>query len=158
MWHTVFITLHAIAATVAWLAALIALPAGRLFEVYRWAQVGMLAALVPALVVGWSGYDAFSRIAYIGLVVLATVMLIRTQLAGRILPAATGGPTTGYLDHVGFTIIALSDGFAIVAALRAGAPGWLVAVIAVGVIVAGHFGLRAAKARWARSAPVDVDA
>lgn len=158
MWHTVFIVLHAVAATVAWLAALVALPAGRFFEVYRWAQIGAVAALVPALAVGWSGYDTVLRIAYSGLLVLAAVMLVRAHLAARMLPAATGGPTARYIDHVGFTIIALSDGFAIVAALRAGAPGWLVAVVAVGVIVAGHFGLRVAKARWVRPAPERIDA
>jgi hypothetical protein len=153
MGHTVFIVLHATAATVALLAGAVALPAGRLFEVYRWGQIGMVATLVPALAIAWPGYPLATRIAYGGLLVLAVVMFVRATLAGRMLPSATGGPTARYIDHVGFTLIALSDGFAIVALLRAGAPAWLVAGTALAVIAVGHFALVAAKARLVHPTP-----
>jgi len=41
------------------------------------------------------------------------------------------------IDHVGFVLISLFDGFAIVSALDLQAPGWLVAVIAVGAVGIG---------------------
>ncbi len=83
------------------------------------------------------------------------VMFYRATLASRMLPATTGGPTDAYLNHVGFTLIALFDGFAVVAVLRAGAPAWLVAVTAVGLPVIGHFALRATRVRLVR--PPDTE-
>jgi hypothetical protein len=43
-----------------------------------------------------------------------------------------------FVTAVGFTLIALFDGFAIVTALDAGVPGWAIAVVAVAVILAGR--------------------
>ena len=40
-----------------------------------------------------------------------------------------------FVAAVGFTLIALFDGFAIITALDAGAPGWAVAVIAVAAVL-----------------------
>jgi hypothetical protein len=74
-------------------------------------------------------------------------MVVRAELAGRRHPARTGGPTGAYLEHIGFTLIALADGFAVVAAIRSGAPGWAVCVLAVGVVVVGHLTLQLTKRR-----------
>ena len=38
-------------------------------------------------------------------------------------------------------MIALADGFAVVAAIRAGLPGYAVAGLALGVVVVGHVAL-----------------
>ncbi|MGH3976244.1 MAG: hypothetical protein ACRDS9_23405 [Pseudonocardiaceae bacterium] len=151
MWHTIFIALHTIAATVALLAGLVALPAGRLFGLYRWTLAGMVVFLVPALVIDWAEFDGSVKVIFAALLVLAAAMFYRATLASRMLPATTGGPTEAYLNHVGFTLIALFDGFAVVAVLRAGAPAWLVAVTAVGIPVIGHFALRATRVRLVRS-------
>ena len=75
-------------------------------------------------------------------------MVVRAEFAYRRPPARTGGPTAAYLDHIGFTLISLADGFAVVAAIRGGAPGWAVGVLAVGVVVVGHLTLQAASAGW----------
>jgi hypothetical protein len=151
MWHTVLIVVHAATATVALLAGLVSLPAGRLFGLYRWSLIGMLVALAPAVAIGWANQPDGTRIAYTGLLVLAVVMVVMAERARRDRPTTTvGGPTVRYLDRVGFTLIALSDGFAIVAAIRAGLPGWAVAVIGVGVVVVGHTALQVAKRRMVR--------
>lgn len=155
MWHTVFIALHTIAATVALLAGLVALPAGRLFELYRWTLAGMVVFLVPALAIDWAQFDDIVKVIFTALLVLSAVMFYRATLASRMLPAMTSGPTEAYLNHVGFTLIALFDGFAVVAVLRAGAPGWLVAVTAVGIPLIGHFALRATRVRLIR--PPDAE-
>jgi hypothetical protein len=48
---------------------------------------------------------------------------------------------TSYIDHMGFTLIALFEGFIIVAAIVLGAPGWLTAGVAIlGVIVGNNDG------------------
>jgi hypothetical protein len=147
MWHTVFVGLHAAAGTLALAAGAVALPAGRFFGVYRWSLIAMAAFLVPSLAVGWSGFDTVARVVFTGLLVLAVVMVVQGERAARIRPDRRSGPTAAYLDRVGFTLVALTDGFAVVAVLRAGAPGWLVALVAVGVAVGGHLAIGAAKAR-----------
>jgi hypothetical protein len=81
-------------------------------------------------------------------------MVVRAELAVRRSPARTGGPTAAYLEHLGFTLIALADGFAVVAAIRGGAPGWAVGALAPGVVAVGHLTLQAAKRRLACPAAV----
>lgn len=144
---TVFVTVHAVAATIAFGAGLLAAPAGRFLGVYRGAMAVMAAALVPAVVVDWSTTEPTARLVFTGLIGLAGVMVVRAELAGRQHPARTGGPTGAYLEHIGFTLIALADGFAVVAAIRAGAPGWAVGVLAVAVVAVGHGTIQVAKRR-----------
>jgi hypothetical protein len=96
---------------------------------------------------------------FTGLIALAGVMVLRAELAGRRHPAHAGGPTAAYLEHIGFTLIALADGFAVVAAIRGGVPGWAVGAMAVGVVVVGHVTLQAAKRRLVQpqgAAPVSL--
>ena len=154
MLDTLFITVHAVAATIAFGAGVMSAPTGRFLGVYRSAMAVMAAALVPAILVDWSATDPTARMVFTGLIGLAAVMVVRAELAGRCPPGRTGGPTAGYLEHIGFTLIALADGFAVVTAIRAGAPGWVVALLAVGVVVVGHLTLQAAKRRLAH--PADV--
>ncbi len=147
MLDTILITVHAVAATIAFGAGVLAAPAGRFLGLYRSAMAVMAAALVPAVLVDWSTTDPTARIVFTGLIGLAGVMVLRAELAGRRHPARSGGPTAGYLEHIGFTLIALADGFAVVAAIRGGVPGWAVGAIAVGVVLVGHVTLQAAKRR-----------
>jgi hypothetical protein len=142
---TVFITVHAAAATVAFGAGLLAAPAGRFASVYRAAVVVAVAALVPAVLVDWQTTTPVLRAVFGGLLVLALVMLVRAELAVRNRPARGTAPTAAYLDHVGFTIISLADGFVVVTLFRAGAAPWLVVMVAVGVAGAGHLLLQATK-------------
>lgn len=156
MLDTVFIAVHGGAATIAFVAGALSAPTGRFVGVYRWAMAVMAAALVPAVLVDWATTDPTARVVFVGLITLAAVMVVRAELAARRHPARTGGPTPGYLDHIGFTLISLADGFAVVAAIRGGAPGWAVSVMAVGVVVVGHLTLQAAKRRLARPVAVLV--
>ena len=150
---TFFITLHAVAATIAFGAGVLSATSGRFLGVYRAAMAVMAAALVPAVVVDWATTtDTTARAVFAGLLGLAGVMVLRAELAVRRRPECGRGPTAAYLEHVGFTLIALADGFAVVAAIRGGAPGWTVAVLAVGVVVVGHLTLQAAKRRLVRAA------
>ena len=82
--------------------------------------------------------------------------MVRAELAVRRSPARTGGPTAAYLEHLGFTLIALADGFAVVTLIRGGAPGWAVGVVAVGVVVIGHLTLQTAKRRLVSPAAAAV--
>jgi hypothetical protein len=145
--NTVFVSLHAAAATVAFVAGFLAVPAGRFLGTCRAALVVMTAVLVPAVLVDWADTDPVARGVFGGLFLLAGIMVVRSELAVRSRPERTGGVSAAYLGHLGFTLIALADGFAVVAAIRAGAPGWLVGAGAVGVVAAGHAAIQVAIRR-----------
>jgi len=49
------------------------------------------------------------------------------------------------IDHIGFNLISLFDGFSIVSSLDLQAPGWLVAVIAVGAVALGIYAINLRK-------------
>jgi hypothetical protein len=70
---------------------------------------------VLAFYVGWRGWQAFQDL----------------QRRGA-------GWTPSYLDDVGFTLIALFDGFVVIGALDLGAPVWLVVAIGVLGILVGR--------------------
>jgi len=149
MWNTVFVTVHASAAVVAFAAGLASLRSGRFLAAYRIAVGLMAAALVPAVLVDWADTDPVARGAFTGLIGLAAAMVVRAELAARSLSAARR-PTVAYVEHVGFTLISLAVGFVVVSGIRLGAPAWLVAAIGVGIVLAG----RSAVGRVGRQAPL----
>jgi hypothetical protein len=144
MWNTVFVTVHALAAVAAFAAGLLALRTGRSLPVYRLAMAVMAGALVPAVLVDWATTDLPARVAFGGLIGLAAVMVVRAELAGSRPTAAA------YVHHIGFTLISLAVGFVVVSGIRLGAPGWLVAVLGVGIVLAG----RSTLGRFGRRAPL----
>ena len=142
MLNTVFVTVHATAATVAFVAGVLAAPGGRFLAVYRAGILVMAGALVPAVLVDWAVTEPVARAVFGGLFLLVLVVVLRAEAAVRSSPDRTGGPSKAYVGHLGFTLIALADGFAVVAALWAGAPGWLVGLGAAAVVGAGHAAVR----------------
>lgn len=52
-----------------------------------------------------------------------------------------------YIDHVGFNLISLFDGFVIVAAIDLGVPGRLVVAIALLGIAGGIWGVNIVKSK-----------
>jgi len=49
------------------------------------------------------------------------------------------------IDHIGFNLISLFDGFAIISAIDLHASGWLVAVIAIGAVALGIYAINVRK-------------
>lgn len=153
MWHTLFIVIHAVTATVALLAGcvVIARPAlgrGALFGTYWWSLVAMQVFLVLAIAVEWAILDTVTRVIFTALAVLGLVMLWSADQGRRIRPTDTSvRPSARYVDRLGFTLISLFDAFIVVFVLNSGAPVW--AVVAAGVLIAvvGHFVLVAVRAR-----------
>lgn len=64
-----------------------------------------------------------------GLAILGLYMIWRAVQALSVLQERPGDQVA-VIDHSGFNLIALFDGFAIISAIDLQAPGWLVAVIA----------------------------
>ena len=140
--HNVFIMLHAATAAISFFAGCFLILSlrqasnQRLFSLYLWSLVGMVILLISAMFVYWNEYSDTERIVFPILLGLGMFMLYRAQNASRLLKARENDWKLGYIEHIGFTLISLFEGFVIVTVLNAGSPGWLVALVAIlGVLV-----------------------
>jgi hypothetical protein len=147
MWHTVFIVLHAASGVVAFGAGCVAVRRQSFFPWYFWALALLDAFMVLSVAAGWSAMGTVSRAVFSGLIVLGGYMMVRAVQASRTRPVSGARPSAPYLDHLGFTLIALFEGFIIVLAIDLGAPAWLVVILAVAGVVAGNLSIRRLKAQ-----------
>lgn len=139
--HALLIALHAGTGVIAMLAGGIALYRGRFFDVYLASLVATTLFLALAVAEEWTALDTGARVLFTAFTLLAVVMVVRAVLARRLLPVRS----PAYLEHVGFTLVALLDAFVVIAVLNAGAPIWLVVASGVLIAVGGHFALQATK-------------
>lgn len=140
--HNVLIMLHAAAAAISFFAGFFLILSlrqasnQRLFSLYLWSLVGMVVLLIGAMLVYWNEYSGTERIIFPILLGLGMFMLYRAQNASRLLKVQQKDWKLGYIEHIGFTLISLFEGFVIVTFLNAGVPGWFVALLAIlGVFV-----------------------
>jgi hypothetical protein len=138
MWHDAFIAVHAGAGTLALAAGVAVVGWGTLFPVYFWSLIVMAVTLVGAVVTGWSGQPPGTNVVFSALVVLAAFMVLRGVKARKEWSVRSGRSSTRLLNHVGFTLISLFDGFVIVAVLTRGGPVWLAVVAGVLGVVVGR--------------------
>lgn len=157
MW-LLMILLHAATALAAFSVGLVAVDPRRARE-HRWtmsALVGLLLAMIvfvaAAMAAHWSDLDGNIQVVFTGLVVLAGYLVWRAQHALRLGGDPSGVDQLTHVDDVGFVLIALADGFVIVAAIDLGVPMWIVVPLAVAVVVFGHRGLDHLKERVASPA------
>jgi uncharacterized membrane protein len=143
MVHLIMIILHATAASLCFIfGALTLLPhlSNRsrltLFTFYVAALTAMIVFLAAAILAHVGQLAALQRGIFAGLFVLSLYLLFRGTRARTVLRAQPDDWWTLYVDHIGFTLISLFEGFIIVSGIDLGAPGWLTAVVAVlGVVV-----------------------
>ena len=154
MW-LLMILLHAATALAAFGVGLVAVDPRRARD-HWWtmrALVGFLLAMTvfvaAAMASHWSDLDGIIQVAFTGLVVLAGYMVWRALHALRLGPHQTGGQPLAHVGDVGFVLIALADGFVIVAAIDLGVQTWIVAPLALGVVAVGHGSLNRLKERVA---------
>lgn len=74
-------------------------------------------------------------------------MLYRAQRASLLLKTQPNAWEQNYIDHIGFTLISLFEGFIIVGGLNAGIPGWLVALAAILGVLIGRWVIGFAQRR-----------
>jgi hypothetical protein len=151
MLHTVLIVLHATAALVCFAAGALSLGLGAStswrFRLYFWSLAAMLLFMAAAIAAHWTDLDPTARLIFLGLGILGLYMLWRAAHAGIRLRHQDQGWQPRYIDDIGFTLIALFDGFVIVSAIDLGAPTWLVVLIAVAGVVGGQLTMGRVKAR-----------
>lgn len=142
MLHQAMIVLHATAATLAF-GALAVNPRRpersrlTLLDYYFIALIAMTVFLAGAILAHLSELDGVRRAVFAGLVLLSVYMLLRGSQARAALLSQREHWLGGYIDHVGFTLISLFEGFIIVTAITLAAPAWLTAAVAVSGVVAG---------------------
>jgi uncharacterized membrane protein YfcA len=153
--HNILIILHAISATICFFVGcfLILSPQRSMdqpwFNFYWWTLVGMVILLAGAILVSWANYSGVERIIFPGLLVLAIYMLYRARNANLLRKTQQNNWTQGYIEHIGFTLISLFEGFIIVSGLNSGVPGWLVALLAILGVLAGRWLIGFAQRRVA---------
>ena len=101
--------------------------------------------LVIAILSHVTSLPTIKQFIFGGLVILVVYMIWRAVQAVTVLTKQQQEDQLKVIDHVGFVLISLFDGFAIVSALDLQAPGWLVAVIAVGAVGVGILGINVRK-------------
>lgn len=151
--YAALIIVHAVAGLVALVVRCLVLRLRSLFPLYFWALSTMAVALAGAVALDWGDLDAATRGAFSALLVLAAFLVWRGLRARVLRPGQGARPRGDYLGHVGFTLVALLDGFLVVAVLDLGAPGWLVAAVGVLVAVAGHLAIGAVQGRVMAAEP-----
>ncbi len=100
-----------------------------------------------AIAEAWATIGVATRVLFAAFAALGVYMVWRADQARQSQPSGSAGPSTAYVAHVGFTIVALFDAFIVILVLDIGAPGWLVVAAGVLIAVAGHFALRAVRER-----------
>jgi hypothetical protein len=153
--HDLLILLHAAAATISFFAGcFLIFSIGRLwnrqlFDLYWWALLAMVFLLAFSILANWSFFESIERLIFSGLFGLALYMLYRADLARRIRSNQPGVGKHDYIEHIGFTLISLFEGFIIVSMLNSGIAPWLVIPIALFGVLAGRWALAKAHRRAA---------
>ena len=86
----------------------------------------MVATLILALALDWSDLEVGARVTFVALVGLAGVMVWRADRARRLGGDPAPRVRATVVDHLGFTLVALFEGFVIVFAINADWPPWAV--------------------------------
>lgn len=148
--HTIAIVLHASGATGAFIAGIVFLFQSNTLRQQQLARavlallIVMEVFLVIAIISHFTRLLAITQIIFPGLAVLGLYMIWRAVQAVSVLQAQTGNHLA-VIDHIGFILISLFDGFAIVTATDLGAPAWLIAVVAVAAVAIGIYAINVRK-------------
>ena len=148
--HTLSIVVHALSATGAFIIGIVLI-----FQrnTLRQLQLGVAflvllilleVFLVIAILSHVTSLPGITQIIFGGLAILGLYMIWRAFQAVSVLQAQPGNQLE-VIDHIGFILISLFDGFAIVTATDLQAPGWLIAIIAVGAVVLGIYAINVRK-------------
>ncbi len=145
MVHLIMIVLHATAAVLCFIFGAWTLRPHlshhsrlTLSTFYVGTLIAMIVFLAGAILAHVGQLEALQRGIFAGLFVLSLYILFRGTRARTVLRVQPGDWWATYVDHIGFTLISLFEGFIIVSGIDLGAPGWLTAAVAVLGVVVGN--------------------
>jgi hypothetical protein len=107
----------------------------------------LVVLLGSAILVYWTEYFGTERIIFPALLGLGIYMLYRARRASLLLKTQPNGWKQNYIDHIGFTLISLFEGFIIVGGLNTGIPVWLIALAAILGVLLGRWVIGLAQRR-----------
>lgn len=148
--HTIAIVLHALSATGAFLVGIVLLFQSNTLRQLQLARAVVVLLmlmevfLVIAILSHVNSLPTMKQLIFGGLAILLLYIIWHAVQAVSVLreqPANQGA----VIGHIGFILISLFDGFAIVSSIDLHAPGWLVAVIAVGAVALGIYAINVRK-------------
>jgi hypothetical protein len=113
----------------------------------------MAVFMIGAMAAHWSDLPGASQGVFSALVGLALYMVYRALHASRLAHHEAHGREPRHVDDLGFILIALFDGFVIVAAIDLGAPVWIVIPLAILAVLVGHRAIQRVKSRVATPPP-----
>jgi len=154
MLHTALIAAHAASGIIALALGVVerrprATDVSATFRSYLGALWLMVLLLVLVVALDWVALDLVSRLTFGALTLLALYTGWRGWHAFQQLHRRTAHWQSQYVEDVGFTLIALFDGFVIIGALDLGAPVWLVVGIGVLGVLVGRLGVGRTRQRVA---------
>lgn len=141
MLHAVFIAAHAASGLVALAPGLIQIhphtqDVSTVFRLYLGTLWLMILFLIAVVWIDWINLDQTSRIVFGALMIFAFYVGWRGLQALQNLCSQSVGWKESYVENVGFTLIALFDGFIVIGPLDLNAPIWPILLIgALGVLV-----------------------
>lgn len=142
--HTILIVLHALAGVISFIAGCVVVFSQnhrfdrRLFRLYLWALIAMTVFLAGAMIAWWSVYTSIEQAAFAGLFVLGLYMLYRAFESRSLLQTQQSDWGSTPIQHIGFTLISLFEGFIIVTFINLRTAGWIIALVAILGVVIGR--------------------
>lgn len=103
--------------------------------------------LITAILSHFISLATITQIIFGGLSALGAYMIWRAIRTVSILRRGPDGNQLAIIDDVGFILISLFDGFAIISAIDLQLPVWLVSIIAIGAVLIGIFAVNTRKKR-----------
>lgn len=127
--HNILIGIHALGGVAAFITGAIVLVPPvleranrrRFFNVFLVALALLLVPLYLVIALDWPGLDFVRQVTFSFLGVLGLYMAYRAFRARQVLLEQSEGWKPRYMDHMGFNLIALFEGFVIVLAIDLGA-------------------------------------
>jgi hypothetical protein len=124
----------------------------RRFLTYLVSVIALVVFLVAVVVVDWGGLGDGQRVTFSLLTALGLYTAARALRAHRLLERRPAGWRAAYIDHVGFTVISLFDGFVLVGAIDLGAPLPVVVGVGAAGVIVGVLAVNRVKAAVVREA------
>ena len=160
MLHTILILGHALAGLVALVLGCVVLrppptPRSFRFRIYLFSLVMMFLLVVGVVAVDWMMLGMSQRVTFVLLLLLGGYMVLRGVQGHRTLERRGPGWRDRYVDHVGFTLISLFDGFAVVGAIDLGAPLPIVLVVGALGVGTGILAINRVKKQLSDDQPLD---
>jgi len=153
MIHLIFIVLHSVAGISAFIFGWICMYRleSKSFKELLWvfliSLLGLDTFMIAAIIVDIPILSQGQLYTFIGLTLLGLYMLYRGYRAYVVQKESNNRWRLSFINHVGFILISLFDGFVIVSAIDLNIPVWGIIIIGISGVIVGISGINHVKAK-----------